>query len=76
MSPEVSIEPLDFIRSERGSKLRTGLILAKAAYCEHHRLSDRGVEFAREPLQFLVGDRVNTNARTLHATQHTEPHTL
>ena len=54
-SPEVSIEPIDFILPERCGELFPDTVLAEAPDRKSDSLSDRLVQLASESLQLLVG---------------------
>src|SRR5665811_59254 len=70
-SPEPSIEPSHLRRQERRSELGADLVLSQATHCDRHRLANRRTQFARQPLDLLVGLLVDPNARALHRYQHT-----
>ena len=75
-SPEVSIEPLDLGRSKRSGQFVADAILAQTPYGHRNRFADGRSHLGSESFQFLMRGHVDSNTRTLHASEYTASHTL
>src|SRR3990170_4806726 len=70
-SPEVGIEPGDFVGRWVRAQVLPDTVLAEPAHGKCNRFSDRRTQLARQPLQLLMGAAIDANAGAVHAIQHT-----
>jgi len=66
MSPEVSIEPVDFVLCEHGSQFVADAVLPEAPHREGNGFTDGGPELVGEPFELVVGRPVDSHTGALH----------
>jgi hypothetical protein len=71
MSPEVCIEPGSLVVALVDVELMSDVVLSEGAYGEGDGVADCCFELGCEALELVMGRDVDSNARTLHANQHT-----
>ncbi len=65
-SPEVNIEPFDFVGSEGCAQVLANALLPEAAGSNRHCFSNCCPQFLRKTFELLMSFPVDANASTLH----------